>query len=91
MDKTDSRPIINYLQKKRIRANEIDADMISIVSSYATVKKWAMEMTPSLKISTTNAKADVLHPLVLVKRDILVQQIAKPLGISSGSVCIIFN
>lgn len=102
MDKRETRAVIKYLQKKGMTPKEIHEDMVQTLAedspSYATVKKWAAEFKRGRvsteddprsgrpKTSTTDEQVAAIHRMVLDDRRQTVQQIAKSIGISSGSV-----
>ena len=102
MDKTETRAVIKFLQKKGMTPKEIHADMVQTLAeaspSYATVKKWAAEFRRGRnstkddprsgrpKTSTSDEQVDAIHRMVSDDKCLTVQQIAKSIGISSGSV-----
>ena len=102
MDKAEARAVIKYLQKKGMTPKEIHEDMVQILAedspSYETVKKWAAELKwgrestkdgPRCdlpKTSTTDKKIDAIQRMIFDDKRLTVQQIAKSIGIISGSV-----
>ena len=99
---TKAWAIIKYLQKKDMIPTEIHENMVQIVaedsSSYAIMKKWAVNFKRGWdrinddprsghpKTSITDEPVDAIHRMVLDEKRLTVQQIAKSIGISAGSV-----
>ena len=92
MNKTEAEAVMKYLQKKCMILKEIHQVFDTVPMKWVVEFKWVRDSTendplPSHpKNSTTNEKVDAIYYIILDDKCLTVWQIAKSVGLSSGSV-----